>query len=86
MKTLKISMIFTIPITIDVDVDMEGGEDVLNDLGIERVALGIGVLGDEVVDLHGEAAHAVGRDSSELLGLGMIGRNLSITKDFLLAR
>ena len=60
--------------------------DVLENLRIQGVVLGIGVLSHEALHLRRETGYAVGGSHVELLRLCMILSNLSIVEQLLLAR
>ena len=60
--------------------------DVLENLRIQGVVLGIRVLSNEAMNLRRETGYAVGGSHVELLRLCMILSNLSIVEQLLLAR
>ena len=80
-------MRLAIPFIVDDDGDIELGIiDVLENLRIQGVVLGIRVLSHETLNLRRETGYAVGSSHVELLRLCMILSNLSIVEQLLLAR
>ena len=78
-------------VTLPLIVDGEGEAekvclDVLLNLWIERILLGVGVTGHEGLDLDVELANTVGRGYVKGLRFGMIGDDFGIVRQLLLAR
>ena len=79
-------MRLAIPFIVEDDGNVElGNIDVLENLRIQGVVLGIRVLSYEALNLRRETGYAVGGSHVELLRLCMILSNLSIVEQLLLA-
>lgn len=80
-------MRLAVPFIVEDDSDFELGIiDVLENLRIQGVVLGIRMLSHEALNLRRETGYTVGGSHVELLRLCMILSNLSIVKQLLLAR
>ena len=82
-------MIFSFPIVTKFNADTDPHAlNVRLDFRVERVLLGIGVLGDKGIDLLAEAGDAVRRGHPQVAGLSIVGLHLRVrhTRSLLRAR